>query len=249
MWLFDKRAFTSTVAYDPAKDMKDTEHKKVALASADPKAWLLVRARAKEDLEAMEATLRGIVYAGDDAFSIYIAKDGTADYAFRALVSRPDMKAYLIAQVDEIDYGSHFKEVVQAHASQPALRHTAMMAVWSAMNRLTPYTPTPYHAPYLGGGSSGGSNWWNDAGRWSPTPKLYVPEAAAGRFGVAEMAVALLASQVGEVDPDTINGATDDAFEMWLQADLIYGADQQMTAAQVDELLDWLNDQTVDAPV
>jgi hypothetical protein len=137
MWLFDKRAFTSTVAYDPAMGSQNTEHKQVANSSADPKGWLLVRARVHADLEAMQDQLRTIT--GNPDLSIYIAYDKGADYEFRALVTRDDMKAYLAAQVDEIDYGSHFKEVVKAHATQSHERYSAMIKVWSAMEVLQPH--------------------------------------------------------------------------------------------------------------
>jgi|SRR5450631_649049 hypothetical protein len=116
MWLFDKRAFTSTVAYDPEMGGQNAEHKQVANSSADPKGWLLVRARVQTDLEAMQDQLRTIT--GNPDLNIHTADDKHADYEFRALVTRDDMKAYLAAQVDEIDYGSHFKEVVRAHATQ-----------------------------------------------------------------------------------------------------------------------------------
>lgn len=133
MWLFEKRGFTSTVAYNPVKDYVNSPHRKIAEASENPLGWLLVRARVREDLKAVEEIL------GKD---IHIYTDSKADYSFRALMTRQDMKDYLSKAVDDIDYGAHFKEATRASVkAQAGPRYSAMMSVWSAMANLQPYCP------------------------------------------------------------------------------------------------------------
>lgn len=144
MWIFDPNAFTSTVAYNPTKDRaKVSKHREVAEASEDPTSWLLVRARIGADLEFMETLV------GED---LHIYEDIYADYSWRALISRENFKKYLAAQVDSIDYGAHFKEVVKARSDQKTStrRYSAMMGVWTAMAALQetiPYTGRSRLAP------------------------------------------------------------------------------------------------------
>jgi hypothetical protein len=244
MWLFDKQAFTSTVAYDPTKDfVKDSKHKEVALASEDPSGmWLLVRARVKEDLVVMEKTLQTV--KNDPAFSVYVATDTGADYSFRALVCREDWKLYLCALVDDIDYGSHFKEVVKANASQPNERYTAMMKVWSAMSNLQPFTPY--------GGYTGGS--WNYAGGgWAKSTlsvaKDFVPST---KWITAQEARQLLTEAPASAwADDTIEAMDDAAFELYLAASKLAAvngnADTPMTEEEVDDLIDSLDYEEVGA--
>jgi hypothetical protein len=131
--MFEQRSFLSVVAYNPAKDIKDSEHKAIAEASEEPKGgWLLVRARLIEDLEAVQTRV------GQD---IFIRTDRYADYSFRALMSRELFKEYLSLAVDDIDYGAHFKEASRAVSAHSAARYSAMMSVWSTMAALQPYTP------------------------------------------------------------------------------------------------------------
>lgn len=78
--------------------------------------------------------------------TLNILKDADADYAYRALVIKDDWKRYLISQVDQIDYASHFKEVVRERAPDVPERHQAMLNVWTAMAKLQ---DTP---PYGGSG-------------------------------------------------------------------------------------------------
>ena len=133
IWLFEKRGFVSVVAYNPDMDKWNEKHMKAAAESADPSGmWLLVRARVEADLKEVQTII------GHD---IMIETDKSADYSFRALVTRDDFKAYLCKAVDDIDYGSHFKEVAEKNSTQGKARHSAMMSVWSAMARLQPYAP------------------------------------------------------------------------------------------------------------
>lgn len=135
MWLFEKRGFVSVVAYDPDKDKFNKTHGEAAASSADPKGWLLVRARVHADLVEVEKII------GHD---IMIFEDKGADYSFRALVTRDDFKAYLCKAVDDIDYGAHFKEVAEKNSTQGKVRHSAMMTCWTAMARLQPTAPYGY---------------------------------------------------------------------------------------------------------
>lgn len=136
MWMFEQRGFTSAVAYSPKADKASTlvsSHKKIALESDNPEGgWLLLRARLIDDLEVIEKILD---------IDLHIDTDPSADYTYRALISRDDMKRYMVQIVDDIDYGSHFKEVAEARSSHGYPRHHAMMSVWSAMAELQPYSP------------------------------------------------------------------------------------------------------------
>lgn len=237
MWLFDKTSFTSTVAYDPSKDIGKSGHKEIAEASADPKGmWLLVRARVEADLLAVEKALRTV--KGDETFSVHVTTEASADYSFRALISREDMKAYLNYVVDDIDYGSHFKEVVKANATEPTTRYSAMMGVWGEMARLQPYTP---YGSYLGTPGKGWSNY-------------YEPLTTAVDFtpSVKWVSVDDVKTMLTEAGPDawandTIEAMNDDAFMLYLtackNAALNGGGDTPLTADEVDDLVDSLVDQ------
>lgn len=127
MWIFTKRAFLSVVAYDPKKDLeKDSPFKKIA---KNNKTHVLVRARVLEDIEDLKLVLP----------SVKIVDDIVADYKYRSVISRKIWDKYLLLASSEIDYDSHFKEVVRANATQPQKRYSAMMSVWSAMIQLQPF--------------------------------------------------------------------------------------------------------------
>lgn len=146
MWIFTKRAFLSVVAYDPKQDReKASPFKKIA---KNKLTHVLVRARVREDIE----DLRIVVP------NVKIVDDIAADYKYRAVITRSQWKKYVLRACDEIDYGSHFKEVVRDNASQGTARHKAMMSVWSAMIALQPW-------------GKGDSNWgssWAGYDNWSP---------------------------------------------------------------------------------
>ena len=150
MWLFEARGFYSMVAYDPKKDVVNDVHRELASSSENPDGWLLVRARVEEDLLKFEQI------AGVD---LRITTDKSADYAFRGLITREDFKAYLAKCVDQINYDSHFKEVVRANSSQPEKRYPAMMKIWNAMADLQPYSPYGFTTTYYPAkkGSEGGA--------------------------------------------------------------------------------------------
>ena len=238
IWLFDKTSFTSTVAYDPAKDVGTSNHKQIANASTDPKGmWLLVRARVIDDLEAVEKTLRKV--KGDDTFSVHVTTESWADYSYRALISRDDWKLYLCSLVDDIDYGSHFKEVVKENASHSAARYSAMMKVWGNMADLQPYVPY---------GSYGTSTY---SSHTLTTAKPFVPSTMW--INVNDVKTMLTEAGVKAWANDPIEAMDDAAFELYLAASkhaALNGAGEfPLTAAEVDDLIDSLNDDTVKAEV
>jgi hypothetical protein len=127
MWVFTRKGFYSVVAYDPKQD-KETKSpfKKIAKSKF---THVLVRARVKEDLE----DLRKVVP------NVKVVDDVIADYKYRAVISRRQWKKFLDLAVDDIDYDSHFKEVMRAgDKHQPQARYEAVSKVWSAMIQLQP---------------------------------------------------------------------------------------------------------------
>lgn len=100
MWVIVNDAFVSVVA--------DRDSKR-----------LLVRARMKGDIEA--------AFQGH-ALDVIHTPTG-ADYAYRAFVSRADMKAMLRKQVDRIVY-DNFKDSVESKE-----RHDVYLQMWGIMKR------------------------------------------------------------------------------------------------------------------
>lgn len=148
MWHFDKRGFISVVAYDPKLD-RNTKSKFPQIAR-QAGTLLLVRARIEADMDMLKEVVP----------SLLVETDPSADYSFRAVITRKQYKKFLAKSVDGITYNSHFKEAAQ-DASPPASgRYSAMMSVWSAMAKLQPYTP--YSGTYRGdGGANSGSYSWS----------------------------------------------------------------------------------------
>lgn len=127
MWIFTKRSFLSVVAYDPKKDMeKNSPFKNIAKSN---KTHVLVRARVLEDIEDLKLVVP----------NVKIVDDIIADYKYRAVITRKQWDRYVLKANSEIDYDSHFKEVVRANSTQPQKRYSAMMSVWSAMMNLQPF--------------------------------------------------------------------------------------------------------------
>lgn len=95
---------------------------------------VLVRARVKAHVR----TLLDIL--GADAEIVDLP---SADYRFRVVLPRDLWKRYVAFAVDDIDYDSHFKEVVEA-AQPKRLRkpmYAAMLSTWTAFSRLQPTRP------------------------------------------------------------------------------------------------------------
>lgn len=126
MWVFTKKSFLSVVEYDPSKDLvHDSPFRKMTSRKG---THLLVRARVRADLEPLRSVVKNLV----------ISEDKIADYQFRAVLPRAKFEKFMATQVHDIDYGSHFKEVVKANATESSLRYRAMMNVWSDMLVLQP---------------------------------------------------------------------------------------------------------------
>ena len=137
MWIHTDLGFMSVVEYDPAKDPKRPKGKnaKKKYPHVSKKGThLLVRARVEADLNDLKAFFPPLV----------VEDDGAADYRFRAILPREKFAEFMISKVMEIDYDSHFKEVVekrlgaaQGHAAGRE-RHTKLMSIWSTMASLQP---------------------------------------------------------------------------------------------------------------
>jgi hypothetical protein len=129
MWTFTQRGFVSVVAYDPTKDKKsDSPFPKIAKQAG---THLLVRARIKADLDQLKRVVPSLV----------IDTDASADYAYRAVITRGQYKKFICEEVDQIDYDSHFKEAARDNSPKAEGRYSAMMSVWSAMARLQEIRP------------------------------------------------------------------------------------------------------------
>jgi hypothetical protein len=129
MWLFEKRGFHSLVAYDPKQDRsKDSKFRTIAKRRG---THLLVRARIKEDFDWLKPYVPDLV----------VETDASADYAYRAVISRRAYKKALCAAIDAIDYDSHFKEAARDNSPKAKGRYEAMMSVWTAMSKLQAIAP------------------------------------------------------------------------------------------------------------
>lgn len=141
-WIFEKKGFVSVVAYDPKKDdNKNSPFKKFAKSK---NTHLLVRARIKDDLNSLKEVVPSLV----------IDKDPSADYAYRAVVSRTQFKKYLNKVTNEITYDSHFKEACRDTAPPVKDRYSALMStwgIWSKLQDVPPYSGGYYSS---GGGMS-----------------------------------------------------------------------------------------------
>lgn len=162
MWAFTKRAFMSAVVYDPTKDRsKDPYFRSLTRKFG---THILVRARVKEDLEDLRPACK----------NLHIATESIADYKFRTVISRRQWKKYLNRAVDEMDYDSHFKEVVERNSFPESLRtarHSAMMSCWTAMNSLTYKSGSGYSSGTGYGSYSGTGNYGSGAGSYSANNK------------------------------------------------------------------------------
>lgn len=87
---------------------------------------LTVRARVREDLEALRAYLPGMTR---------VVATPTADYAYRTSCTQYDWAYALARMAMDVDYGN-FKSEVQRR--QGAKRHDVYMSVWCTLRRLQP---------------------------------------------------------------------------------------------------------------
>ena len=102
MWLLTTQGFYSVVAHrrDPDK--------------------LLVRARAREDLEALREQIPGL----------RITSDRAADYRWRAVVSRAEWVAAVAVLAANLDYGNFKAAVAEREGAE---RHRVYQRVWSEL--------------------------------------------------------------------------------------------------------------------
>jgi len=129
MWTFAPRGFISVVAYDPSKDRNSkSEFRNIAKKAG---THVLIRARIEADLDMLKEVVPNLL----------IETDPAADYSYRCVMTRKQYKRFLVRTVDEIDYDSHFKEVVRDRSPQVEGRYSAMMTVWSAFAKLQPLSP------------------------------------------------------------------------------------------------------------
>lgn len=104
MWIMSPRGFVSIVRKDCPPD------------------HLLVRARRRQDLEAL--------FPGAD-----IIEGAGTDYRFRAAIPQADVVSIISRELLELDYANH-KGATKDHDL-----HDAYMAVWQAMARLQDTEP------------------------------------------------------------------------------------------------------------
>jgi hypothetical protein len=90
---------------------------------------LLVRARRKGDIEQVFGR------------RVYVERRTDADYLYRAIVTKTEVKMAMEREVDRVMYGN-FKDSV----TDPELHH-AYLGVWQAMAAVQ--HPRPYSKPYL----------------------------------------------------------------------------------------------------
>jgi hypothetical protein len=105
MWLFTTQGFYSVVAH-----RRDPER-------------LIVRARAREDLEALRAEIP----------ELRIFSDPDADYRWRAIVSRAEWVAAVAQLAADVDY-DNFKSAVAARQGRG--RERLYHRVWAALQEL-----------------------------------------------------------------------------------------------------------------
>lgn len=95
-----------------------------AVQHRDDPGRLLVRARARSDLDAMLAVL------GRDS---EVVNDTCADYRYRVTIEREAWATFLAAEAAGVDYESHAKE---AMAGSDRRRYDAYLDCWAALARL-----------------------------------------------------------------------------------------------------------------
>src|SRR5918996_4129473 len=117
MWLATQNGFYSVVAYDPNKD---------PVVGPKPSAGthLLVRARARGDLEALRQSISDLA----------VREDPMADYRYRAVVSRADWDRAMVAEAAMVDYTSDFKGRVGE--LQGVDRETLYTQIWATLRRI-----------------------------------------------------------------------------------------------------------------
>jgi hypothetical protein len=114
MWVTTKRGFFSVVQH------RDAEH------------LLLIRSRARVDLENLLADLRE---DGRLVVDLEISEDPKADYRFRLVLARALWTRWLTAQVADLDYDSHCKEEMTKAPLNEVGRYGWYLDCWTAGHR------------------------------------------------------------------------------------------------------------------
>jgi hypothetical protein len=111
MWIIAKEGFVSIVAH------------------RDNANWVLVRARAKADIEYFAEQIDQM-FGGDANVRGRISSERPSDYEYRMWVTRAAIALVIAAEVDAIDY-TNFKSSVR-----DGFRHDVYMSVWTALSRI-----------------------------------------------------------------------------------------------------------------
>lgn len=167
MWLITDKGFISAVEYKTRKDHTEqlpevlrpwsqaaietaTEAEMIAHEKLVGNGFILARARVAADLEQL------IPYFPQ----LEIKEDKGADYKFRAVVPREAFAACVADAAWDINYDSHFKEVVRDRSPKEGAegRYEAMLATWTALNRIGRPAVTKTWSNYSGGSGSGRGN-------------------------------------------------------------------------------------------
>jgi len=216
MWIFGKRAFLSAVAYDARKDFdKTSPFPKIAPRKG---THVLVRARAPEHLEDLKRIVPNLVTHDDKS----------ADYRYRAVVKRKLFKKYLQLLVDDIDYDSHFKEVVRRNQPQriASAMYSAMMTTWGAMNRIQ-HEPAAPRATTVQG-PEGSISW---------TPRMSRTElknnAEEGKWNLDHTGQLLISKGRATATPEETAQMSSDGFELLILLQERHGAGSPITPGQV----------------
>lgn len=161
MWNFTDSGFTSVVEYDPPATHYSSEAKKNVPfddgiinnlpsdyhpADKDTlSSHVLVRARIKEDLDALKTY-------DPDAIE---TEDKKADYQFRLVMRRSAYATFMYDKVMTLDYNSHVKETIDKRAPKVAGgRYGALSSIWSACAKWQPNAPWSNTVAYGGYGGS-----------------------------------------------------------------------------------------------
>lgn len=139
MWTFTQTGFYSVVAYDAGRDGMRLE----VPSGTSPDALLLVRCRARADLDALLSVL--------ELSPQRAASSPRADYPHRAVLTRDEWARFLSREVEALDY-PNFKSRVSA--AQGDRRHAAYMRVWGILGDI--------EEPPRRGGALGQPNLWRD---------------------------------------------------------------------------------------
>lgn len=238
MWIITRGGFKSVVAYDPKHDdRKDSPFKKMVKS---PTSHVLVRARAKEHLEDLVTVVPGL----------RIEQDFSADYMFRAVIPRKKWEKYLQAEAQDIDYHSHFKEVVR-DASPADLKsgmYKAMMAVWSDMYALQPYTaPKGGKGSYYGGAGYGGSYYQGTTsytgtgthtGTGTTGKPVYGESGWEPDFYLSDAVVKMIERKRVSFTADEVNAMSTTAYEFYTKSADRFGENGAVTKDQAYALRD-----------